>query len=171
MRVVHLVRHPVPTCLSWLTHSAYEPPLLPHLDEKVLLSPSDAGVRFGDYQECWDTLSPFEKCLYFWCEVNALALELQKEYGKRWLTLRYEDLFEGDGLARLLTFLELPVRDNMMEARSDPSDSFRYVTTANHDWRTIHQHPRALKLADRLGYKVGDVDCDAIYRRYVLGQP
>src|SRR4051795_10208585 len=41
IRIVHLVRHPIPTAWSWVTQLAYCPPMAPHFPEKVLLSPFD----------------------------------------------------------------------------------------------------------------------------------
>ena len=169
MRVIHLVRHPVPTALSWLTHSAYQPPLAPHLDEKILLSPFDVGVRLPEYRDSWHELSPFEKCVYYWCEVTALALEVRQEFGKRWLTLRYEDLFGGDGVESLLGFLELPANDAMTATRSLTSDAFCYVTRPGHDWHAIVRCPHAREIAAQFSYDIGDVDNDAMHRRYVLG--
>src|SRR5262249_42648763 len=68
VRIIHLVRHPVPTAWSWLTHRAFCEPLLPHLPEKVLLSPFDEGVQFSQYRERWSSMSPYEKALYYWLE-------------------------------------------------------------------------------------------------------
>src|SRR5437016_1292105 len=50
VRVVHLVRHPVPTSWSWLTQRAYCSPLAPHLQERILLSPFDQGIQFLSFQ-------------------------------------------------------------------------------------------------------------------------
>jgi hypothetical protein len=169
-RVVHLVRHPVPTCLSWLTHSAYEAPWLPHLEEKVLLSPYDAGTRFFEYRDRWEELSPFEKCVYYWTEVNALALETGRQVKTPWLRLAYEDLFWGDGLEDLLAFLDLPARPDIFETRSELLDNYRYLTPPGHDWRSINRHPHAVETAKKLGYDVLAVDEDSMLRRYVHGQ-
>jgi hypothetical protein len=170
MRVIHLARHPVPTSLSWLTHRAYEAPLLPHLDERVLLSPYDAGVRFGEYRDRWDQLSPFEKCVYYWAEVNALALDTERESETQWLRLSYEALFQGHGLAEMLDFLELPAREAAFDARSVLLDEHRYVTLPGHDWRAIDRHPRAVDIAKKLGYGALDVDDAAMQRRYEQGR-
>jgi len=169
-RVVHLVRHPVPTCLSWLTHSAYEPPRLPHLEEKVLLSPFDAGTHFAEYRDRWNELLPFEKCIYYWTAVNAFGLDAEINAPTPWLRLAYEDLFWGDGLASLLAFLDLPARPDIFESRSELLDDYRYVTQPEHDWRCISRHPRAVETAKEFGYDALAVDDDSMLRRYVHGQ-
>lgn len=167
VRVVHLVRHPVPTCCSWLTHQAFQPPLAAHIAEKTLLTPWDAGIRFAEYRSRWETLAPFEKCLYYWSEVNAFALEQQSRLQVPWLRLRYEDLFDGDGLGRLLEFLELPSRESLLRRRAERIDDQHAYLAARAEWRVIHDHPRAIAIARELGYAVDAVDEAALSGRYL----
>ena len=167
IRIIHLVRHPVPTSCSWLTHGAYQPPAAPHLRPKVLLAPFDAGVRFPEYQRNWPELSPFEKCVYYWLEVNTLALHLQSQKDLPWLQVRYEDLFAGDGLARVLDFLELPPCEDAFGQRDLHVDQFQSITSTWPDWRKIHEHPQAVMLANRYGYSLDDLDESALKRRYL----
>lgn len=166
MRVVHLVRHPVPTAYSWLTHQAYCPPFLPHLREKVLLSPFDAGVQFPEYQERWSSLAPFEKALYYWTEVNAFGLRWEKELGVPWLRVTYEDLFGGSGLAAVHAFLNLdaPGPDGDTKARVD---RFHYVSAGMQDWHAVMNHPHTVETARQLGYDPLAVDATALRQRYV----
>lgn len=166
-RVIHLVRHPVPTACSWLTHRAFQKPLLPHLPEKVLLSPFDDGSRFTEYRESWETLLPFEKCLYYWLEVNALALDLESRLGVPWLRLKFEDLFGGDGLEELFAFLEVPLPPEIRATLRSQADDFRYVSDAWQDWRIIENHPSVLTVLGKLGYSLDDIDDDSLRRRYL----
>lgn len=138
----------------------------PHLREKVLLSPHDEGVRFPEYARLWAELSPFEKCLYYWAEVHAFALDLQTRLDARWLRLKYEDVFGGDGIQQLLSFLELPAREVVFEQRTTHVDQFRYLTGAWQDWRLVRKHPHVVRVASQLGYDTDQVDEDALNRRY-----
>jgi len=167
VRVIHLTRHPVPTCLSWLTQWAYITPLLPHMREKVLLSPFDVGTRFVEYRDAWESLSPFEKCLYYWSEVNAFALVQEQEMGVPWLRLQYEELFDGEGLTRLLEFLGLHIQPESVERMSTVVDKHRYSLGAQQDWRVIGNHPRAMTIAATLGYDMTAIDDDDLHRRYL----
>lgn len=171
IRIIHLVRHPVPTAFSWLTHGAYQPPLLPHLAEKTLLSPFDQGTSFAEYQDRWEDLSPFEKCLYYWGEVNSFALCLQEKLNVPWLRLRFEDLFAREGLAILLDFLELPHREAIFEQRNITIDRFRYISGVWDDWRIIEQHPRVLALADQFGYDFEEIAEAELRCRYLASPP
>lgn len=153
LRIIHLVRHPVPTARSWLTQSAYVPPLLPHLQEKVLLSAFDDGVAFPEYRERWASLHPFEKCLFYWAEVNAFGLRLERESSTPWLRLRFEDLFGDSGTAGLLAFLGLPKLPALLEHRLDVVDQYRFLPpmgVPNLDLRV--SHPAIAGLGARLGY-------------------
>lgn len=172
VRIVHLLRHPVPTSYSWLTHQAYQPPLLPHLAEKVLLSPFDEGVRFGEYRERWPQLTPFEKCLYYWAEVNAFALDLQSRLDLPWLRLRFEDLFQAEGADQLLTFLGLPPSDHMFGRRQDRVDAYRWHVPALAGGEALSEHPRVIELAAQFGYALDAIDEAALARRYLIpGDP
>lgn len=167
VRIIYLTRHPVPCSYSWLAHGVYQPPILPHIPAKELLSPFDEGVRFSEYQADWGRMSPFEKCLYYWTEVNAFGEELCSRVDVPWLHLRYEDLFDANGLDCLLQFLELPVSQSLLELRGTMRDQFRYVTASWDDWRVIANHSPTLALAERLGYDMNGLDDEALRRRYL----
>lgn len=166
IRVIHLVRHPVPTAFSWLTHRAYEPPLLPFLPTKTLLSPFDPGVRLPEYQERWEGLTPFEKCLYYWGEVNLFGLAQEAALGVPWLRLTYEELFYADGLERTLEFLELPPAEPLMAARAESVDRFHSLTPQRPDMNLLGSHPRIIEAARAFGYDAEEIDLAALQRRY-----
>jgi hypothetical protein len=166
VRIIHLVRHPVPTAFSWLTHRAYEPPLLPFLPTKTLLSPFDPGILLPEYQERWEGLTAFEKCLYYWSEVNLFGLAQEQALGVPWLRLTYEDLFFADGLERLLEFLELPPTETLTTARAESIDRFRSLTPQRPDLNMLARHPRIIEAARTLGYEAQEIDVVALQRRY-----
>ena len=154
LRIIHLVRHPIPTALSWLTQSAYVPPLLPHLQEKVLLSPFDDGVAFPEYRERWASLHPYEKCLYYWAEVNAFGLRLERETSSPWLRLTFEQLFFGDlETPSLPGFLGLPERPGLLEQRTEVVDKYRFLPSLGvPDLDLRASHPAIAGIAGELGY-------------------
>jgi len=168
-RVIHLVRHPVPTAYSWLTHQAYCPPLAPYLPAKILLAPSDAGVLFPEYQERWPTMTPFEKALYYWTEVNAAGLKWEQSLGVPWLRISYEGLFGGDDLAAVHDFLGLGAPDSVPN-KAKRVDQFNYVATGMENWNIIANHPHTLETARSLGCDPLSVDTPALVQRYVYGQ-
>ncbi|MDB6074956.1 MAG: hypothetical protein JWO89_2596 [Verrucomicrobiaceae bacterium] len=169
MRIIHLVRHPVPTACSWLTHQAYCTPLLPHLPAKVLLSPFDAGVRFLEYCETWPELNPYEKALYYWTEINAAGLEWEQSLGVPWLRVTYEDVFGGQGLPALHDFLGIeagtPAKTGLRV------DQFYYISAGLYDWQGIANHPHTLQVCQQLDYDPMSVNGQALQQRYLAGVP
>jgi len=169
LHVVHFVRHPVPTAASLMTHLFYHPRSEP-LAEKVLPMPFDGGVAMPEYRERWAAMSRFEKCLYFWAEINLLGLRLEQQLGVPWLRLRSEDLFGGDGLDRLLDFLGLPRREAIYAARRQPHDNHAQGTRVRleADLGSIGDHPRIVALARTLGYDALAFDRGRLNARYVI---
>lgn len=170
IRIVHLTRHPVTTAFSWLTQGFYQPPLAPHLAYKELLNPFDAGVSFPEYQDVWESLSPYEKCLYFWAEVTQFGFSLREKLAPPWLQIRYEDIFDGDGLERLKEFLGLSRTAIASIDTSKKVDKFRFTSHSWADPGLVARHPQVLRLAESLGYDPTDKDPDQLFNRYMLGK-
>jgi hypothetical protein len=167
IRIVHLTRHPVPSAMSMLTHSYYHKTFLGKVEYFALLTPSDAGISFPEYRDRWQEMNRLEKCLYFWAEVNTLGLVLERELGIPWLRIKSEDLFEADGLDRLLDFLELPRREQIYVARVTQIDAWRHFTSeAIDDTKAIARHPKIMAVAIMLGYEPLSFDLSALRQRY-----
>jgi hypothetical protein len=166
LRIVHLTRHPLTSASSMLTHGYYSAASGHHVTDRALPTPWDEAVLFPGYREHWQAMTAFEKCLYFWAELHGLALKMEGELGVPWLRLRYEDLFHGDALDRILDFLDLPRRRSIYAARNQPTDGYR--RTARTEWnpRLIERHPRVIEIAARLGYDATEVDEDSLRQRY-----
>ncbi len=169
VRIVHLTRHPVPTASSMVTHRYYsDPPRKDRLTELLLLSPFDARVRFTEYVDRWARMDEYEKCLYFWAEINAYALELESALGMPWLRLKSEALFTPPGLERLLDFLALPQRPEIQRALGQRVDSHQYKTVLDWDVAAIADHPQVMAVARGLGYDPLQFDGAALGQRYRL---
>jgi len=170
VRVIHLVRHPVLTAASMVTHLCYHA-RPDQLTEKALLTPTDAGVAMPEYAGRWGNLSRFEKCLYFWGEIALLALRYERQLGVPWLRVRSEDMFSGDALAPILAFIGLPRREAIYAARQTRFDSHLMGTNVRLDaeLQAVHNHPRILELAQQFGYDALDVDPDKLRWRYEFG--
>lgn len=166
VRVIHLARHPVPTAFSWMTHGAYQPPLLPHLREKVLLSPFDPGVHFTSYGARWPALTSYEKCLYYWAEVNKLGLEMERSSDIPWLRMTFEELFGGEDLERLLAFLDLPQTPAILTARIQAVDQFRYLSGSHPERMSFERHPDIAGVAAELGFDLAADIKSLIHRQY-----
>jgi hypothetical protein len=166
IRVVHLVRHPVPTAWSWVTQLAYCPPMAAHLPEKVLLSPFDEGVRLESFRDRWAVMNPYEKALYYWAEVNAFGLALERESSVPWIRIRFEDLSRQEEIARLIDFAGMDATAVSEAAGIGVVDDHRAHTPFWCDSSLILRHPEIVALAEVFGYDASDFDDTRLRRRY-----
>ncbi|MFN2285038.1 MAG: sulfotransferase domain-containing protein [Anaerolineae bacterium] len=165
VKVVHVVRHPVRVALSLATHKVYS-----RTDwiSNAALTPHDHGVvNRADWRD-WEELTTFEKCLFWWTEINAYALEVRSIFdAAQYHFVRFEDIFanEGSALEELTDFIGLPYRHVLGKRKAKCVDTFKYTTEAV-DWRLIDKYPGTLSLMDRFGYSSSDYNSGAIKRRY-----
>lgn len=177
--IVHLVRHPIPTAISYrkahlgMMHAvqgnasvkrALSPrPEPPPFTRRVQPSsvegpgtlgqtPFDRGSKFSEYCDRWRDLSPLDRELYRWLEINACAIDYQRRATCPWLRVKYEELFTEEGLRRLIAFLELPPRPGIQERLLSRVDKFGHVDPPVGDPVDLDRHPRILALISELGY-------------------
>jgi len=164
IKIVHLVRHPVRTALSMATHRVYERKDL----ERARPDPFDPSVVLQSLQAKWSWMSPYEKCLFWWTEVNLYGRELCGRYPEvPQILVRFEDMLDPSTaqLKVLLDFLELPTQPSLEAAVNEPVDRYHNQTFKPGDWKRIFQYEQTLQLADELGYNP-QIDEDAILQRY-----
>ena len=168
LRVVHLVRHPVTTALSWVSRGAYAEPMLPGLPAgRVLLLPDDPGVSYPEYLSSWSGLTRYEKCLWFWGEVHAFGLRLEQSLEVPWLRLSFEELFRGDGGVCLAEFIGDMPRDCLTDAVTKRTDRFHGFAVDHWvDPARIGEHAGIVETAQRLGYDPLAFDEAALRARY-----
>ena len=109
VKFIRIKREPVANALSLLKLNAFVPPLLPHLPCKTFMRPTANDACLSEMSEFWSVLSPFEKCLYYWAEVqiqaNKYQLKVDTDY---WLDVSFEQLFLNNSMKRILDFLGEP---------------------------------------------------------------
>ncbi len=170
LRVVHLTRHPVPTALSHLAHSSYAgSPRDDPYTRLATLGPEDGNVFQPGYADRWHQLSPYEKCLFWWTEVNLLGLELpQRLPGTQLLRIKAESLLAGDeqALRALLSFLELSWDPRWLGHVGRNVDRWRHHTDRQVDPLQVHRHARTVEVADALGYDLDALNVTELLARY-----
>ncbi len=81
----------------------------------------------------WHSLSPFEKCCWYWAHRNQRIKALLNECGAQWLHVRLEDLDER--MPELFTFLGVqPPADANLPRRNQRSSAFDYEIIPAADW-------------------------------------
>jgi len=168
IKIIHLYRHPIRVAASLMTHNVYN---RGQWSELVAISPSDYGVVQSDLAgDLWKGMSDFEKCLFWWFEINHWALFLQKTFNStQWLSLKYEDVFGENRqyiLGNVLEFLELPEREGFFLSQKDKVDRFQLKVDDNFEIGSINKYPKVLGLMSSLGYDLGDVSAKEINKRF-----
>lgn len=170
VRLVHLTRHPVPTSISHMVHKTYAgSPRVDGYTQLAALDPFCDGVVHSALGAEWDDLTPFEKTLFWWTEVHLYAEEVSTRYPQvPFHRVKSEELLSGNPqpLRDLCEHLQLPFRAMLTQRMSKPIDQWRHRTEMEFDWRRALDHPQTLALAERLGYRMKDVDDAALASRY-----
>ena len=170
LRVVHLTRHPVPTALSHLAHSSFAgSPRDDAFTRLATLGPSDPRVFQPEYAARWEGLTAYEKCLFWWTEVNLFGLEFPERYPAIPFTrVASERLLGGDRsqLEGLLEFAGLPWDDAWPAHTDRVVDRWHHHTERDFDPMLVLEHPVTVDTARRLGYRAEEVDADALRARY-----
>lgn len=165
VRVVHLVRHPVYVALSLATHRVYErQDWISH----AAISPSDQGVVQKGLADEWVKMGAYEKCLFWWTEINLYALELRERYPDiEFFLLRYEDLFDPgtQTLEDLCRFMNLAYDPSLEELRLKDVDRYRWKSPPV-DWKLIFKYPQTVALAKKFGYDFNGLSTPHIATRY-----
>jgi hypothetical protein len=171
LRVVHVTRDPVRCALSLLSHRSYAGSRLRSpITRWGTLGPKDRNVFQPEYVARWKQLSPYEKCLFFWTELNLYGLEFPSRFPSvPFLRLKSEDLLAGDrgSLEQLLTFLDLPWRDGWIEHARRPIDNWHFHAPFDVEPGLVRRHPATVRVADEFGYDLDHLDSDALRARYI----
>lgn len=170
VKVVHLYRHPVKVAASLTTHNVYRRGAW---TEALAISPSDSGVtqtHLEGYR--WDAATDYEKCLFWWTEINNYALKMQKQFEKHsWLQLKFEDVFSRHGtneLMRLIDFLQLPKRAAFFNSRDRVTDAYSATTSKSIDVLTIEKYSKTLEIMQQLGYELDRTAISSTKKRYEM---
>ena len=169
VRIVHLVRHPVYVALSLAAHSLYE--ARQDWVAGVAISPFDPGVVQKELADDWASMGAYEKCLFWWTEINLYALELKEVLpGVEFTFVRYEDLFGPDAqpLDDLIKFMGLAHTPALSTLRTYNVDKYPWRSLAA-DWKLVFRYARTTALAERFGYDFGGVSAPHIEARYFVG--
>jgi hypothetical protein len=170
LRVVHLTRHPVPSALSHLAHNSYAGSARDDsYTRNATLAPSDPGVFQAHYASRWETLSAYERCLFWWTEVNLFALEFPARYPDVAFTrVASERLLAGDRgtLEDLLAFMDLPWVDSWLDHPGRVVDCWHHHTDRSLDPLQALRHQATMQVAAVLGYAFSGLDLEALEARY-----
>jgi hypothetical protein len=174
LRVVHLTRHPVPSALSHLAHKSYADSSRNDAYTRwATLGARDPNVVGSSYAACWQWLSPYERCLFWWTEVHLFGVELPARLETiPMLRVKSEELLSGrrPPVEELLRFMGLSWHEGWRTHARRVVDRWHHQTDEKVDPLEIHRHPATVQLAAQLGYDTAQLNLDALEARY-RGQP
>jgi hypothetical protein len=161
VRVLHLVRHPVPTAISMVSLDMYAPERRrDEWAELATLNPGSPGVAQPGYAERWAEMTAYERCLFWWGEINSYAAELHQRYPEvPFQVARTEDMFDpaSPALREITAFTGLPWRGALGEARDRRVDSWRFEPDEAINWRQVEHHPLVMRLMAVHGYGLEEI--------------
>jgi hypothetical protein len=162
--------HPVPTALSHATHNSFAGSGREDAYTRLAtLGPGDPGVFQPGYADGWESLSPFERCLFWWTEVHLSALELVARLPQvRVLRVASERMLAGEQetLRELTGFAGLPWDERLVALTAWPVDRWHHHTDVGFDPARICLHPVSVAVAGALGYRLSDTDPAGLRARY-----
>jgi hypothetical protein len=171
LRLVQLVRHPVFAAASMVTHQWYRGTRTDNLESTITLQPSDAGVYQKEYIDRWNSMSTYERCLFYWTEVHQFAQEVRDQLPDvPFHTVRMEDLVRDPEyyLRDLVDFLGLPYREELLQWVGVRVDFHQKKTGQLMRWQQICDHPLTMKLASDFRYDIETINNWQFQRRYWL---
>ncbi len=168
LRLVHYLRHPIKVAASLLTLGFYDPEARPELDALISPYPSDGGVGFPALREQWSSMSRFERALYYWAEVHAYGLELEKTLPETpFCRVRFEDLLRRpDEQQKLTRFLGVRDTRSWSELERERTDHFQYRTKEPIPVDRAHRFSGVVTLAATFGYALDEVSQAEVNSRY-----
>lgn len=159
LKLIHLYRNPVNVAASMVTHNWYTGKVEDRY-KKAELTPFDDTAILTEYRSRWDSLSLFEKSLYYWTEINLRALEIKQRYSDvPFYSLKFENLFEGTKeinritLIEMLSFMDLSYNEKLLNAIDIKYDHYQYKSSVGINWKNIFEHSQIVALANELGYR------------------
>jgi Sulfotransferase domain len=172
LRLVQLVRHPVRVAASSVTHRWYQGTRGDTLPQDIELEPTDAGVLQKNYLDRWDSMSPYEKALFYWSEVHLFAEEINARFEETpFHCTRFEDLVaRRSARAKLAKFLGVPYRDGWGEFVAEQVDEYHLRTAQPIDVGTTGQHAAVVALGETHGYDLTSPDAREIRTRYEISR-
>lgn len=174
LRVVHLTRHPVPSALSHLAHKSYAgSPRDDGYTRLATLGPDDPGVFQQGYSARWESLTPYQKCLFWWTEVHQFGIEFQHRMTcVPFLRIKSEQMLGGQPapLQRLLEFMDLPWDERWLARTRQIVDRWHHHTDENIDHLDIDPASLTVQVTRALGYEISGLDLRQLKARY-QGRP
>jgi len=157
LKLIHLYRNPVDVGSSFSRARFYHSQSASGFEKQTFLQAVDEiDVINTSWKTNWHHLSPYEKVLFHWLEMNHYALEIRDKYSTiPFFPTKTENMFGNrDELMKLIEYMELPWREKMWEETNRKRDGVKWSISRATNLDAIFKHPDVLLLATKLGYDI-----------------
>ncbi len=121
----------------------------------------------------WDALTPYEKCLFWWTEIQLYGFELPGRIARIPFLRVSAERLHGRRSPGARAAARASSTSRGMTAGSSTrrrvTDRWHAFTGDDVDPLEVHRHPTTVDVAERLGYDVSGLNLGALERQYVAG--
>lgn len=169
LRVLFIHRHPVEVAASFKLIGSYSI----YNSSTWAITPNHPQAMFPQFSDRWTLMSAFERCLYYWLEVNASAIELSEKLpGLDIMTLSSTDLFQSDEvLDDVVRFTGFDCYRRPLEKSLDRNRREVFLLERRpikEEWREYLRHPEIVEFAEGLGYDMSIENVEFLISKYQL---
>jgi hypothetical protein len=135
------------------------------------VSPFDVNSIVPEYQNKWNNMNHFEKCMFWWYTVYKEAFEFKSKNPEvPCLILKSKELFNFSRFDEVLTFLNLNSAKliNKEVSKNELAQFMRETFPLNNEWSNYHVHKEILKFANDLDYVFNENDIVKLSEKYKL---
>lgn len=169
LRVLYVHRHPIEVAASFKLIGNYSI----YNSEDWAITPDHPNARYPQFASRWDSMTPFEKCLYYWLEVNASAEELRQIYPDlKLMELKSSDLFRSDSvLDSIVQFTGFDCYEKPIVRSRERNRREIFLLERRpirQEWMDYQHHPEMIEFAERLGYDMSTEFVASLIHKYQL---
>jgi hypothetical protein len=157
-RALYLHRHPVAYAASSAILGSYTD----YNSPSWAITPDHPRALYPQFRDRWSGMTPYEKCLYLWLEVNGFAREVRERYpALPFLEVKSSDLFRSkETLARVAFFTGFSESEDVViepsEDRNERNVFSRERRPIRDEWRSYRKHPEVVAMGESLGYRMDE---------------
>jgi hypothetical protein len=119
-----------------------------------------------EHEPKWGEMDAIERLAWFWSLVNSHLNRGEQVYGQKYLRVKFEELFSGDGLERLADWMGLPRSSEMIEEakKERVNASTREQLPEWEKWCGADQH-KVMSHCEKLMRMYGYLNEESVARR------
>jgi hypothetical protein len=171
LRVLHIHRHPIQVAASFAVMGSYSV----NQSKNWALDPFDKSAAYPEFQGRWKKMTPFEKCLYMWLEINSAAFEFVRlnPYIPVMQVPSIRLFSDKVFLSEIAEFCGFQTNKNRTSQKSSVKKNKLMQMSLetrpiDSEWSAYLHHPEVIKLGESLGYDMTKDNVARMIEKYQL---